>query len=38
MKKYIVFDFDGTLLDTDQLIIDSRQFSADFVAKKLMRT
>ena len=25
MKKYIVFDFDGTLLDTDQLIIDSWQ-------------
>ena len=25
MKKYIVFDFDGTLLDTDQLIVDSWQ-------------
>lgn len=25
MKKYIVFDFDGTILDTDQLIIDSWQ-------------
>lgn len=41
MKKHIVFDFDGTVLDTDQLIIDSwqavfRRFRGEETAEKLI--